>query len=187
MPKAARKSPRPLLRRKRRSSPPCLDAGCAHAFITTLFTTLSALRDSLVRIYSPSGLNEHKFAVLTALAAQSPAPSLATQLARAAGITRASMTDLLDDLERRHWIARSRDRSDRRVIQVHLTTLGQEVVDTTNAHFKAICHDLLGEASPQELNRLARLCGNIGQASRSICTQIPPFQPPGAQCPVPQR
>jgi len=178
MPRTPGKRPPSTPRKKRGAPPPCLDDRCAHAFITTLFTTLSALRDSLVRIYSPSGLNEHKFTVLTTLAAQAPAPSLATQLARAAGITRASMTDLLDDLERRRWIARSRDRTDRRIIHVHLTALGQEVVDTTNAHFEAICRDLLGDARPQELHRLADLCALIRHASQSLSGRAPPFQLP---------
>jgi len=165
-------------RRSRRVRPPAVDPGSAHDFVTNLFATLTTLRESLAGIYSPAGLNEHKFAVLTTLAAQAPTPSLATRLARSAHITRASMTEVLDDLQRRRWIERRRDLADRRVILIHLTPLGQEVVDTTNAHFEAICRALLGDVPPRELARFAKLCALLGRASHTLAASAPPFRLP---------
>ena len=175
-----RKTPRSSPRKKRGADPARSDAAPfpAHRFVFNLVTTLSELRGSLERIYHPSGLNDHKFAILSTLAAQSPQPSLATELARAIGVTRASMTDLLDDLERRRWIERRRDRADRRVIHIHLTSLGREVLAATEDHFAQLCEQLLGPTQPRELSRLADLCERLSHAVRTLASHTPPFQPP---------
>jgi DNA-binding MarR family transcriptional regulator len=136
------------------------------------------MRSVLDRIYAPAGLTEHKFAVLTTLAAQAPAPSLATELAHAAHITRASMTSLLDDLGQRGWIERRRGVRDRRIIHVHLTDAGRAVVDAAHAHFESLCQDLLGKARPRELARFIDLCASLRRASHSLSAQSPTFQLP---------
>lgn len=179
MPDATENSLRSPLRQKRGERPARSKTQCpAHSFVSDLFATLSAIRDSLVRIYAPAGINEHKFAILTALAAQSPEPSLATKLALTTGVTRASMTDLLDDLQRRGWIDRTRDRADRRIIRVHLTTLGHCVLTAVNAHYETLCRRLVGFTPPRDLRRLASLCANIRRASASLGETTPPFEPP---------
>lgn len=150
----------------------------AHRFISGLVATLSTLRGSLERIYHPAGLNDRKFAVLSTLFAQAPKPSLATALARSTGITRASMTDLLDDLERRSWITRIRDRQDRRIIHIHLTALGRQVLTATEKHFEHLCETLLGATHPHELARLASLCERLSDSGRRLASSTPPFQPP---------
>jgi hypothetical protein len=72
--------------------------------VLTMFAALERLREALNVLYHPAGLNEHKFLVMTALAEQAPAPASPSELARRARITRSSMTDVLDDLERRTWV-----------------------------------------------------------------------------------
>lgn len=179
MTEASQNSLRSPLRKKRAAPAARTDTACpAHRFVSGLVTTLSALRGSLERVYHPAGLNDHKFTVLSILFAQAPEPSLATELARAAGVTRASMTDLLDDLERRSWIARIRDRADRRIIRIHLTALGRQVLSATEKHFADLCETLLGKTRPRELTRLANLCERLSYSIRSLASETPPFQPP---------
>ena len=53
-------------------------------------------------------------------------PSEAALLASEHGVSRSAMTRLLDGLERKAWVLRTRDRADRRHVRVHLSESGQQ-------------------------------------------------------------
>jgi Transcriptional regulators len=126
-PRASRSSSSAPRGRSRAAVPAEADASDV---LVALFNSVGELHDTLERIYRPARLNKQKFIVLTALARQAPAPALATQLAEIAGVTRASMTTLLDALERSGWIERRRDARDRRAIQIHITDAGRALVES---------------------------------------------------------
>ena len=56
-------------------------------------------------------------------------PTTGGELAKALKITPGAITGNLDELERRGYIERKRSTSDRRVIWLYLTTLGEEVLE----------------------------------------------------------
>jgi len=146
--------------------------------LVALFNSVGELHDTLERIYRPARLNKQKFIVLPALARQAPAPALATQLAEIAGVTRASMTTLLDALERSGWIERRRDARDRRAIQIHITDAGRALVDAAAAHFRDVCARLIQKTDTTQLARLARRCETLAKDARALSRCVPPFPAP---------
>lgn len=159
----------------------------AHRFILDLFEALQRLRTSLGRLYESAGLNEHKFLVLSALADQAPQPSLATELAGRARVTRSSMTTVLDDLEQRGWVERRRDPTDRRIIRVSLTPDGSAVVQAADQHFRQVCTKLLCGIDPRELPRFAALCKTVSEAGIALSRQATTFNLPRAKRPASAR
>jgi len=75
---------------------------------------------------APHHLSEGKF-VLLFLLRDLPEGLAPHELAERAGVTRATITGLLDGLERDGFLARYGDKEDRRKVSVRLTTKGQAV------------------------------------------------------------
>lgn len=73
---------------------------------------------------APHRLSEGKFVLLFLLRGL-PDGLAPHELAERAGVTRATVTGLLDGLERDGFLARHRDREDRRQVAVRLTEAGQ--------------------------------------------------------------
>src|SRR5438067_4129792 len=93
--------------------------------IGQLLTVAAAAAQSLAREQlQPLGLTPRAWAVLSELAEAGPRPQI--DLATATRTDRTVMTYLLDDLEEKHLIERTRDPSDRRSYQIHLTRRGEE-------------------------------------------------------------
>ncbi len=86
----------------------------------------------------------------------------------------ASMTSLLDTLERRGLIERHPHPTDRRKILVHITDRGREVVDQTlpalHAMFTAAARDL----SEGDREHLVRSLSTVGNRLRELASEPPP-------------
>lgn len=83
---------------------------------------------------APHRLSEGKF-VLLLLLRDLPEGLAPHELAERAGVTRATITGLLDGLERDGFLARHGDKDDRRKVSVRLTAKGQAVaLDLFNEH-----------------------------------------------------
>ena len=80
----------------------------------------------------PYGLSEGRFYVLCCLFAEeivghkAPSPS---EIAEQIGVTRATVTGLLDGLERDGYLARHQDCADRRALTIHMTAKGRDVLE----------------------------------------------------------
>lgn len=80
----------------------------------------------------PYSLSEGRFYVLCCLFAEeiighkAPSPS---EIADQIGVTRATITGLLDGLERDAYLERHHDSADRRALTIHLTARGREVLE----------------------------------------------------------
>ena len=81
------------------------------------------LRDALVK----HQLSELQFATLVVLSETEPTPMAV--LAEHTAVSRAAMTDALDELEALQFAIRTRDRCDRRVIRARITATGREKAD----------------------------------------------------------
>lgn len=78
----------------------------------------------------------------------------------------ASVTQLVDQLEKRGWVRRERDAGDRRFITVHLSDEGRTFIERVfpeHAQTIASCFDAL---SPAEQAELGRLCRKLGLAAK---------------------
>jgi MarR family 2-MHQ and catechol resistance regulon transcriptional repressor len=107
-----------------------------------------------------AGLTESQFGALEALHHLGPLcqRELAAKVLKSAG----NMTTVVDNLERRGLVERRREGDDRRVVTVHLTESGEELVRRV---FPMVVNALVSAfsvLSAKEHNQLAALCRRLG-------------------------
>jgi DNA-binding MarR family transcriptional regulator len=98
----------------------------------------------------------------------------AGELALAADLSPATVTQLLDSLAELGLVVRTRSERDRRVVTCTLTPRGREVITERHAHFDKLWRAALAEFSTQELTtatavveRLRALFENLGTETLS--------------------
>jgi len=109
-----------------------------------------------------AGLTESQFGVLEALLHLGPLcqRELAGKVLKSAG----NMTTVVDNLERRDLVERRRDGDDRRVVTVHLTIRGEQLI---RAVFPRVVDAIVGAFSvltAKDQKQLAALCRRLGKA-----------------------
>lgn len=88
-------------------------------------------------------------------------PRTPAELADAAGVTRATMTGLIDTLERDGFVKREPDPDDRRMMSVRLTPKGDRFLnDFLPGHFKVIT-EVLSPLSENERKSLVRILTKV--------------------------
>jgi DNA-binding MarR family transcriptional regulator len=104
-----------------------------------------------------------------------PGPRTPAELADAAGVTRATMTGLIDTLERDGLVKREPDPDDRRMMSVLLTARGERFLDDfLPGHFKLIS-GLMAPLTESERKTLVRLLGKIQQQAATLRTEPAPL------------
>jgi len=136
-----------------------------------------ALHEGFMRVFGPEDLTDHKFIVLVVLSAKDPKPSIASQLALHAGVTRASMTKVLDSLERSGRIKRVRNAQDRRTILVQLTPRGRSVISKAAAHYIRIAADLVHSLDAADVAAFDRICACLHIAANALPGATSRIQP----------
>jgi DNA-binding MarR family transcriptional regulator len=100
-----------------------------------------------------------------------PGPRTPAELADAAGVTRATMTGLIDTLERDGYVKREPDPVDRRQMSVRLTPRGEKfLMEFLPGHFKAIAA-IMAPLSENERKTLVRLLGKVRQQAAVLNPQ----------------
>lgn len=117
-------------------------------------TDLSAALDSCL---SRHGLLQGRWWVLILLMREENKTSTPSMLAEKAGVTRATMTGLIDGLEQSGLVERLYDKEDRRSVQIRLTDAGQAKLDVV---------------MPDYYRRLRRCMQQIDECSRKNLIQI---------------
>lgn len=77
------------------------------------------------------------------------------------GIRRATVTSLLDWLEKRDWVAREHSAKDRRMIYVKITPAGRALVEQVLPTFWASCASLAIDLEPEEREFFAKILGKL--------------------------
>jgi len=85
----------------------------------------------------------------------------AGELARAAGLNPASVTGMLDQLERDGIVERRRSEADRRSVLVSLTARGREVLDDRRRRWRSLWEERLGHVPDDELRSAARVLRDL--------------------------
>ncbi len=165
---------------------PDLDPSAAEAFLHLLHTGDEAFGVS-DRSFSGHNISHGRFGVMMLLwrnvqpraarllgtEAGEPGPRTPAELAEAAGVTRATMTGLIDTLERDGFVTREPDRDDRRMMSVCLTSRGEKfLVEFLPGHFQAIAR-LMSPLSEAERKTLVRLLGKVQQQATQLKSQTP--------------
>ncbi|MFI0420744.1 MarR family winged helix-turn-helix transcriptional regulator [Spongiactinospora sp. 9N601] len=84
-----------------------------------------------------------------------------TEMSRALGLEKSSMTGLVDRAERRGVVVRIRDQRDRRACGIELTGQGREIAHAAHRMVTAQVEELIGEIAPDDRERLECVVANI--------------------------
>lgn len=131
--------------------------------IRLCFQTLSlatAIDRDCAMLLAPHGLSEGRFVLLFLLDA-APDGLAPNTLAERAGVTRATVTGLLDGLEREQLIERHADANDRRALCIRLTRKGQRVARAVFGQHGRWVASLYGNLSAPERKQLAALLEKV--------------------------
>ena len=118
--------------------------------------------------FSAHNITQGRFMIMMLLMGKKvtdcPRPTTPAELADLASVSRATITGLLDTLERDRFVSRRPDPADRRQMSVHLTPKGQEFMhDILPGHFRLITQ-LTSALTDNERTTLTRLLVKV-------CTQ----------------
>jgi len=102
--------------------------------------------------YERNGLSRGRFRILINLFREPDAPLTPAELSDRTGVTRATVTGLLDGLERDGLVKRMPHPEDRRMMLVHITERGT---------------DFMESFLPGHYTRIAELMRNLGDAERN--------------------
>ncbi|GAA3718503.1 MarR family transcriptional regulator [Nonomuraea antimicrobica] len=87
-----------------------------------------------------------------------------TEMSRALGLEKSSMTGLVDRAERRGVVVRVRDQRDRRACGIELTEQGREIAHDAHRKVTARVEGLIGEIDPGDRERLESVLVGIVRA-----------------------
>ncbi len=107
---------------------PDMELSANEAFLN-LLRTADMMFAEKGRYLGQLGLSQGRFTVLMLLNGCCEHPATPASLADEAGVTRATMTGLIDNLERDGFVVREADPLDRRTVLVRLTEAGQTFVE----------------------------------------------------------
>ncbi|MFC9763267.1 MarR family winged helix-turn-helix transcriptional regulator [Rhodococcus jostii] len=112
-------------------------------------------REDLEGVLAAEGLNLRTHWILGCL--EEPGELSQKQLADVLGVDRSDMVRLLDDLEERGFVARTKNAKDRRKHVLSLTTAGRQVRERSDELVEKAFDQLYGNLSAKERRSLQRL------------------------------
>ncbi len=132
-------------------------AGLEAEVILTLMRTADALNRGVEEILKPAGLSGTQYNVLRILRGAGES-GLCCREAAERMITRdPDITRLVDRLERRGFLARSRDSNDRRVITLRITEAGQKILKDLDRPIEEFNRNRLSHMGKGDLRKLLKL------------------------------
>jgi DNA-binding MarR family transcriptional regulator len=157
--------------RQRSERYPEVDPRAVEAFLWLLRTatdTLAAFECFLKHF----GMSQGKFTVMMLLNRQPEQGVNPSELADRAGVTRATMTGLLEGLEREKMITRSHDRQDRRRAVVKMTASARSFMDRLLPDYYTKIHELMTDMTEEDKRQLTRLLTKIGARIPRVRTPV---------------
>lgn len=127
-----------------------------------------AVAQAVNRPLLDAGLTTSQFGVLEALLHLGPLSHgvLASKILTSP----ANLSHVIDQLETRGWIRRSRDRDDRRVVRVELTPEGETaILDLLPAHVARV-RSAFASLDAESLASMAHMLRTVGHAQRASTT-----------------
>ncbi len=141
---------------------PELDPSATEAFLHLLRTSNDLAR-AFDAVHASHRISQGRFMVLMLLHHDPERPAGPAGLAERSNVTRATMTGLIDTLERDGLVKRERAPDDRRMMLVRLTAKGTAFLDRIlPGHFRRIAA-VMHHLTETERKTLVRLLGKIQQ------------------------
>ena len=161
---------------------PDLDPSACEAYLHLLRAGDEAFRFG-EHFFVSRSMSRGRFTVLMLLLDKTknePVSKTPAELADMAGVTRATMTGLVDTLERDLLVKREPDKTDRRMMLVTLTEKGIELLRSALPEYFRRVADLMGPLSEEErktlvklLNKVSEQAGATTSAERALTTAHP--------------
>jgi DNA-binding MarR family transcriptional regulator len=104
-------------------------------------------------------------------------PMLTGEIAARMHITSGTVTSLIDNLERKHYVVRSSDRDDRRRVLVDITPAAQELLDKALPAIQQVARQLIDRIGTQRQQVLLDILDEIRQAAAELPDDLPEPQP----------
>lgn len=116
-----------------------------------------------------SGITLGQFAVLEALhhLGSMCQHTLAKKLLRSGG----NITLVVDNLEKRGWVRRERQKDDRRMVQIQLTRSGTRLIAKVFPLHATVITKIMNELTATEQEELRRLAGKLGRGAETFCLE----------------
>ena len=108
-------------------------------------------------VFKPAGLSPVQYNVLRILRGAGGGPLACGEIADRMITREPDMTRLLDRIEKRGWISRCRETTDRRVVSVRITDAGLKVLKDLDPKVSSAHRKQLGHMSEAELKQLIAL------------------------------
>jgi DNA-binding MarR family transcriptional regulator len=142
---------------------PELDPTACEAYLNLLRAGDEAYRKSET-FFNSHGMTPGRFTVLMLLfdkLAGISLPQTPAELAEKAGVARATITGLVDTLERDGLVTRRHDPGDRRMMLIHLTPKGQAALDAILPGYFRQMADQMEPLTEHERKTLVRLLSKV--------------------------
>lgn len=139
-----------------------------NAYINLVRASDSLLARASVHVEA-EGLTMGQFGILESLLHLGPLcqKTLAEKLLRSPG----NVTMIVDNLEKRGWVRRERQKNDRRMVTIHLTPEGRKLIARIfPPHVKTIVKEM-GRLEPEEQETLRRLCRKLGKSGVKLSVE----------------
>jgi DNA-binding MarR family transcriptional regulator len=146
--------------RQRAARYPELDPRALEAFLV-LLRVASDVLDGLEAFLARHGTSQGKFTILMLLNRDPEVGVSPSELADRSGVTRATITGLLDGLSREKLVVREDDAGDRRKAVVRLTRRGRTHLEAMLPEYYRQIAELMGEVSDEEKVHLIGLLGKV--------------------------
>ena len=139
---------------------PSLDPS-AHESFLHLLRTADMVFEEVNRHLTEHDISQGRFTVMMLLHRPWVESCTPASLAEAAGVTRATMTGLIDTLEKDGMVVREADAHDRRTVHVRLTELGCDKLEAMRpGYFQCVTH-IASPLNARERKELVRLLQKI--------------------------
>jgi DNA-binding MarR family transcriptional regulator len=148
------------------SSPDRADA------IDLVASTLLGRAARLTRLLMRSGAHEISRTEVGVLATLSEGPRRITQLAMTEALAQPTVTQLIDKLEGRGLVARSRSEEDGRVVLVEITDPGAEALEGVRTLIRANMREALADLPDAELTELAHAAETMGSLIEKLLPDL---------------
>ena len=112
-----------------------------------------------------AGLTPTQFGVLEAILHKGPLSQ--RELSRKVLTSAGNMTDLVDKLEQRGLVRRTRQKADRRSVKVELTEAGRGLIEPLFTHHAGDIAVAMGGLDEAELHQLSELLRRLGRAANA--------------------
>src|SRR6185437_3376883 len=140
--------------------------------IDLVASTLLGRAARLTRLLMRSGAHEISRTEVGVLATLSDGPRRITQLAMTEALAQPTVTQLIDKLEDRDLVARSRSDDDGRVVLVEITTAGAEALEVVRTLIRANMREALADLPDAELTELAHAAETMGSLIEKLLPDL---------------